>query len=311
MNGRAIDVSGPRTLVGVTDEEWLDAVGSIKQFRANGVRAPHKPLLILLALGRFQRTGSSAMTFSEAEAPLSELLADFGRPANPEYPFHHLQSDGFWTVTMADGGASAATKSRMRAGATGSFVPEFERALAASPILIDQVGSLLLDREFPDTIQPDVLAAVGLAITHTAAIRERAQSLRRRDPKFRSAVLFAYEEQCAFCGFDGLLSRSAVGLEAAHVRWWAFDGPDDVANGLCLCSLHHKLFDLGVLTVDADHRINVSGHFRGRSPAAANHVLELSGRPILEPIAGSSNIDDAHAEWHRTQVFKDPARLLG
>ncbi|QHY96599.1 hypothetical protein SSPS47_15940 [Streptomyces sp. S4.7] len=27
------------------------------------------------------------------------------------------------------------------------------------------------------------------------------------------------------------------------MRWWAFDGPDEIDNGLCLCALHHKLFD--------------------------------------------------------------------
>ncbi|MHB1445630.1 MAG: HNH endonuclease [Acidimicrobiales bacterium] len=66
---------------------------------------------------------------------------------------------------------------------------------------------------------------------------------RRRDPAFREQVLLAYEYRCAFCGFDGQLGREAVAIDAAHVRWWAAAGPDDVANGLALCSLHHKLFD--------------------------------------------------------------------
>ena len=36
---------------------------------------------------------------------------------------------------------------------------------------------------------------------------------------------------------------------AAPLRWWAFDGPDAVDNGLCLCSFHHKLLDRGVLDI--------------------------------------------------------------
>jgi hypothetical protein len=35
-----------------------------------------------------------------------------------------------------------------------------------------------------------------------------------------------------------------VGIEAAHVRWFAFDRPDALDNGLALCALDHKLFDL-------------------------------------------------------------------
>ncbi|WUL76086.1 hypothetical protein OHA62_20950 [Streptomyces sp. NBC_00343] len=50
----------------------------------------------------------------------------------------------------------------------------------------------------------------------------------------RELVLTAYEYQCAFCGYDSRIGAVPVGLEAAHVRWWAFDGPDDVGNGLCL-----------------------------------------------------------------------------
>jgi predicted restriction endonuclease len=30
--------------------------------------------------------------------------------------------------------------------------------------------------------------------------------------------------------------------EAAHGRWWAAHGPDEVTNALALCSLHHELF---------------------------------------------------------------------
>jgi HNH endonuclease len=45
----------------------------------------------------------------------------------------------------------------------------------------------------------------------------------------------------------------SVGIEAAHVQWFNFGGPDSLDNGLALCSLHHKLFDVGVHNLDAYH----------------------------------------------------------
>lgn len=30
--------------------------------------------------------------------------------------------------------------------------------------------------------------------------------------------------KCAFCGYDGQLAGASVGVEAAHVRWFAFSG---------------------------------------------------------------------------------------
>lgn len=110
-------------------------------------------------------------------------------------------------------------------------------------------------------------------------------------------VLTAYEYQCAFCGYDGMIGTAPVGLEAAHVRWWALAGPDDIDNGLCLCSLHHKLFDKGVLGIGDGHRILVSQRFIGRSKTAREHVTALAGRPLIGPQPGIPLIAAAHRSW--------------
>lgn len=88
-----------------------------------------------------------------------------------------------------------------------------------------------------------------------------------------------------------------------HVRWWAFDSPDDVDNGLCLCALHHKLFDKGVLGVGDGHLIMVSQGFVGRSAAAREHVVALAGRPLLGPQRGAPAIAATHRSWRTGQVF--------
>ncbi|GAA2288760.1 hypothetical protein GCM10010145_68670 [Streptomyces ruber] len=108
---------------------------------------------------------------------------------------------------------------------------------------------------------------------------------RRRRPGFAEEVLHAYAYACAFCGFDGALGRNPVGLEAAHVRWHSQDGPDDVNNGLALCSLHHTLFDLGVLGLLPDGRIQVSRQYVARS-TAGRAVDTLHGQPVATPRPG-------------------------
>lgn len=118
----------------------------------------------------------------------------------------------------------------------------------------------------------------------------------------------AYEYQCAFCGYDGALGRVSAGLDAAHVKWWAIGGPDAVDNGVCLCSLHHKLFDLGVLGVTEDWRIAVSGNFVGRSATSRDQVLALAGRSAARPQAIYAPPKPEYIGWHQRQVFKQPAR---
>jgi predicted restriction endonuclease len=67
-------------------------------------RAPHKPLLVLYALGRWHRGDTAAVPFREVERDLTPLLKEFGPPRrsqHAEYPFWRLQRDGVWTVHAA------------------------------------------------------------------------------------------------------------------------------------------------------------------------------------------------------------------
>jgi putative restriction endonuclease len=166
----------------------------------------------------------------------------------------------------------------------------------------------LVGSHFPDTIAPDVLSAVGLdpdAVLHAAdAVPDPSGSAtRRRDPNWRETIMQAWDRQCAFCGFDGQVLGATVGVDAAHVRWFALDGPDEPDNGLALCALHHKLFDRGVLGVDLDLRIQVSTAFTART-TAGRAVYELHGGG-LQARPGTAMPAEAHLRWHRRWVFKD------
>jgi putative restriction endonuclease len=275
------------------------------------MRAPHKPLLLLYALGRFQEDAEVELRYSAVEPDLGRLLAEYG-PANrttPAYPFHHLVSDGVWEVRTDRGPGSPGSGVRLlRAeGAAGRLVPELRTALGREPPLLGRMARVLLDLHFPPSLHGELCEAVGLEL-ELAETEPLAARRRRRDRQMREAVLTAYEYQCAFCGYDGRIGALPVGLEAAHVRWWAFDGPDDVDNGLCLCALHHKLFDKGVLGVGDGHRILVSQAFVGRSAVAHEQVVALAGRPVIGPQPGALPVAAAHRSWHSRQVFQGAPR---
>ncbi|MEV7865546.1 phosphorothioated DNA-binding restriction endonuclease [Streptomyces sp. NPDC088124] len=296
--------------------DWMERVGSLRQWTSNGVRAPHKPLLMLYALGRFRHGPERALRYSDIERDLSELLRNYGppNPTSPAYPFHHLVSDGVWAVRTDTGDPSPGTGVRALrdSGAAGRLVPELRAALDADPGLLGRLVHLLLDTHFPPSLHADIANDVGLDLELDAAVGSAAAPAvredRRRGVELRRQVLVAYEYRCAFCGFDGSLGGVPVGLEAAHVRWWAFRGPDELSNALCLCSLHHKLFDRGVLGLDRGRRITVSREFVGRGRAARSHVLDLSGRALLGPQHGSAGVDPEHVTWHTEQVFRGEAR---
>jgi putative restriction endonuclease len=291
--------------------DWLERAATLRQWTGNGIRAPHKPLLFLYALGRFQADADQELVYSVVEDDLKGLLAEYG-PSNrttPAYPFHHLVSDGVWQVRTRSGPGSPGSGVRelRTSGAAGRLVPELRAELRRHPSLLGRIARVLLDLHFPPSLHGELCEAVGLEL-ELAETESLFAPGRQRDRRMRDLVLTAYEYQCAFCGYDGRIGAVPVGLEAAHVRWWAFEGPDTVDNGLCLCALHHKLFDKGVLGVDEGHRILVSQRFVGRSPVARDHVIGLAGRTLIGPQRGTPRIAANHRDWHTAQVFQGTPR---
>lgn len=187
----------------------------------------------------------------------------------------------------------------------GSFVPEIEHILSRRPQLLARVARAVVDAQFPATIAPDVLATAGLdpeAVLRVEDLTTGTADARRRDPRWRNLVLRAWDRQCAFCGYDGQIGSASAGIDAAHVRWFAFDGPDDLDNGLALCALHHKLFDLGVLGL-RDDLVQVSVTYSARTESG-RAIYDLHNRR-LRPRPGTEIPSRSHVEWHREQVFKD------
>jgi putative restriction endonuclease len=281
-------------------------------WKRGDVRAPHKPLLVLLALAR-QKQGIHALPYSECESLLTRLLREFGpsaRSIHPEYPFWRLQNDGVWIVdtdrpVRARSSNSDPPRSELRsAGAIGRFTPSICKEFSLNPALIDLTARKLLDAHFPSSLHEDILSAIGLPID----LDGQGTSARRpRDPAFRFSVLQAYGYMCAVCGLDLRIGNLTVGLEAAHIRWHQASGPDEVANGLALCSLHHKLFDFGAITIDESHAVLVSEQAHGTA-GFAEHLLRYHGQKLRSPVRLEDRPHSAYAQWHRSLVFKPRAR---
>ena len=73
---------------------WLERIAAIRQWSQREERAPHKPLLLLYALGHLQSRGDKPIAYAEAEPVLRRLLGEFGPPRSttPAYPFRRLAS---------------------------------------------------------------------------------------------------------------------------------------------------------------------------------------------------------------------------
>src|SRR5690606_2003482 len=60
--------------------DWLERTAQLRQWTRSGTRAPHKPLLLLYALGRFQQDAAGELRYSAVEEDLQRLLTEYGPP---------------------------------------------------------------------------------------------------------------------------------------------------------------------------------------------------------------------------------------
>ena len=302
------------------EKTFFQRIDKLNVWRRGDERAPHKPLLLLLALARQQRGEARLANYErDIRDRLKGLLRSFGphrKSFRPEFPFWHLQSDDLWEIPDDDlarirGGSGASpTDRRLRdAGARGGLPRRTERLLVCRPELIAQAAQRILDGHFTPSLHESICDAVGLArgVEHMRPV-ERPQ----RDPNFRHAVLTAYERRCAICDFDMRIDDDLVAVEAAHIKWHAAGGPDAVRNGLALCTLHHRTFDRGAIGLEQapdGFRLIVSESVNGQSEPL-RRLLAQHGRPVRAPQRSRQRPRHDFVDWHRREVFRGSPREM-
>jgi hypothetical protein len=131
---------------------------------------------------------------------------------------------------------------------------------------------------------------------------QRIQNVRLGQAFFRSAILAAYGEQCCIC----LLPCKAL-LVASHIIPWAKREALrlDPRNGLCLCALHDRAFDRGLISVDNQICVLVSCQLDKYLPHGIldSGFIQFRGQPIRLP--EKFQPDPIHLEYHRTTIYQE------
>lgn len=282
-------------------EELLEKMNRIKMCKNGNKRAPHKPLLVLYALGQIGKTKDQYIPFEQVNESLIPLIMSFGpvtKSYRATYPFTHLVNDGIWVLSRP----LDTTKDysvRALSDVMGGFSDEVYTLLKNNPLLIKQIAQTILESNFPESMHEDILRAVGLDWDY--ALRTS------RDPNFRNRILIAYQYSCAVCGFNVRLGDALVAVEAAHIKWHQAGGPDIENNGLALCSMHHKLFDRGAFTINSSLKIQVAQVVNG-SAGLDEWLLRYKGKSVQEPQSSAYYPSESFINWHNREVFRGPAR---
>jgi len=107
-----------------------------------------------------------------------------------------------------------------------------------------------------------------------------AEVVRRQGrTQFRRTILAAYEGKCAMSAYD-----AEPALEAAHIVPYRGTQTNHPANGLLLRADLHDLFDLGLIAVDPDMRIQLASALAGTMYEPLHESrLRIPNNPNLRP----------------------------
>ena len=85
--------------------------------------------------------------------------------------------------------------------------------------------------------------------------RNRTVKTRINQSFFRQMILNNYKCRCAICNLN--IQELLI---AGHIVPWSLEKKERLnpQNGICLCSLHDKAFDRGLIGIDTDYKVVIS-----------------------------------------------------
>lgn len=142
--------------------------------------------------------------------------------------------------------------------------------------------------------EPDPLVAPTGPSERTVTVKQRLHQA-----FFRDAVISSYNNRCCVTGLPIVEC-----LVAGHIVPWSVDEHRraDPTNGVCMSATFDRLFDCGLLAIEDDLTLRVSGRVRNlKDQAAAELIAARHGQTIIPPARFYP--DPACLRWHRENRF--------
>jgi putative restriction endonuclease len=182
------------------------------------------------------------------------------------------------------------------------FTGDWEKTVWESEILLAKLKKQALDEQaatlelMEDSDNSETWVGPNIDATQI----ERVTRVRVGQRFFRCTILASYRSQCCICRIP-IPSL----LIASHIIPWR-DREDlrlNPHNGLCLCALHDKAFDAGLLTVDEQYRVVIARQIKDYLPneGIETGLIQHHGRGILLP--DKFVPEQEFLQYHSTKIF--------
>ena len=169
------------------------------------------------------------------------------------------------------------------------FSNNWDKLVLESELLLENLETKKLDEIEFDTI-----------IEKAGEEKLRLVKTRVNQSFFRKMVLVNYDEKCALCS----LNHSSL-LMASHIVPWSEDKENRLnpKNGLCLCAIHDKAFDRGLISFDDNLTILFSDEIiKIKEKSFVDYFGQFEGKELNTPKKFYPSLE--FLEFHRENIFR-------
>ncbi len=260
---------------------------------------PHKPVMLLAVLDLIASGQASPDHVPWSQQLRSQFALYFKRVrrlddrCTPEYPFLHLQSEGWWhplRLALPEERPLNATPTTGDAE-SGLIFARITGPLAAA--MIQPADRLCMREAVLDRYFPQARAELrALFVEEAASVPEPdiadgpgddAKARLGRSAGFRRKILEIYDCQCAACGLRIKLPQidDLTFVDAAHLIPFEISGNDHPTNGIALCKNHHWAMDRFLIAPSPEGIWEASTILEPRRSKGEEELSGLKGKKVL------------------------------
>ncbi|MBT3227251.1 MAG: HNH endonuclease [Deltaproteobacteria bacterium] len=292
-------------------------------------KAPHKAFTLLAVMDLFAIAAIEKNFIPPATDLVDnfncywELVMPHNKKSSMAYPFPRLANDGIWQLVANPDHIgkinieSISSMKKLRQVCAGAVMPDDLYSFMCDPTAREALRVEILKNYFAPEIQ-SLIKEQGVinqqSFGYSLNILGRTDQVIMFDPEneyipkkvrnqgFRKAIVSLYDHRCAMCGIRLLTPEGHTIVEAAHIIPWRETKDDSPINGMALCKVCHWSFDEGLMAVDQNYKVLVSGRIQ-KDKNYPGHMSTLMDRQIIMPeeeryFPGLQNL-----EQHRNQRF--------
>ena len=308
--------------------EFLKRIGSLNRATVNGLKAPHKPILLLsviesIAFGEIveNKIEISPLLVARFKDNWNRLVNNNIFQPNFALPFFHMQKEGFWKLKTYFGKEILVTSShsiksfsQLKESVAYSYLDSNLFALIQNPKTRNEIYRFITVKYFGklETIhkQYGLVDEVTEQILNEPSIEYQKQIQIADDEEifvrcgvFKRVVPKIYDYTCCVSGMRIISGYDIQMVDACHIVPFSVSHNDTISNGISLSPNLHRAFDRGLITLDEKNRVVISKSFT--EYPSENMLKLLEGKQILLPKDNKHYPSTENLKWHNYNIFKN------